>query len=162
MLIFNENTTPILIDDIQAPVVSNYFWVLDLEMQDYTLAPLQVLEETTCPTVTLRVDRGVEFNLPANWYILICDEESGQLDVVQLSNAAGEDFSAVVFGTDCNMMKTIRISIVGYSASYVNVGPSLNKHQMLCHPINPKLWINVSPNDPYNKYLKDLTAGELF
>ena len=160
MLIFDENTQPIIMDSIYAPTVTEYFWVLDLEMLDYTLTPLTVLEKVICPSVQLRI-MGFDFYLPASWNLLVYDEETGHTDVVPLANAAGENFTAVVNGPKCNMIKAGQVSVVGYSPSHENIGPSLNKHQMLCHPIGPDLWINVSPTDPHNKYLKELTAGEL-
>ena len=74
MLIFDENNDAIMLDCIQGPVLSQYMYVLDLQMMDFTLSPLLVFEEVICPTITLRV-RGFTFDLPANWNILITDEE---------------------------------------------------------------------------------------
>ena len=160
MFIFDENTQPIMMDSIFDPTVTEYFWVLDLEMLDYTLTPLSVLEKVTCPSVQLNV-LGSSFFLPASWNILVFDEETGHTDVVPLANAAGENFTAVVNGPNCNMIKPGPITIIDYTPSADNISPSLNKHQMLCHPVSPDLWINVAPSDAYNKYLKDLTVGEL-
>ena len=52
--------------------------------------------------------------------------------------------------------------MTNYFVEYANVGPVLNKHQMLCHPIGPNEWVTVGPSDGFNKYLKDRIAGELF
>lgn len=160
MLIFDDNARPLILDSIYVPMVTEHFWVLDLEMMDYTLAPLTILEEIVCPSVKVRVD-GFEFFLPASWNMLAYDEETSQLDVVQLANAAGKSFTAVVYGPDCTMIKPGHVSVVDYSPAHVNVGPSLNKHQMLCHPVGPDLWISVSPTDSYNKYFKGTTTGDI-
>ena len=54
-----------------------------------------------------------------------------------------------------------RVGSLGYKSDYVNIGPSLGKHQMLCHPISPTEWINVSPSDTYNKHLKNSVIGDI-
>ena len=160
MLIFDETNHPIIMDSIHGPTVSAHMWVLDLTMMDFTLAPIVMLEETVCPSIQLRVN-GSEFILPANWNILVYDQETAQLDVVELSEAAGREFTALVYGPKAGRPTPATISVTNYFVEYKNVGPSLNKHQMLCHPIGPQEWISVSPSDTYNKYLKDNIVGDL-
>ncbi len=160
MLIFDENNHAIMLENIQGPVLSEYMYVLDLNMMDFTLAPLLVFEEVICPTIVLSI-RGFEFELPANWNILISDHETSQLDVAEISELAGKEFKAVVYGMEMNNVELETIKVVDYIPNEQNVGPSLNKYQMLCHPINPKCWINVSPSDGYSKYLKDRVIGDI-
>lgn len=160
MLIFDTNSQPIILDSIYAPVVSDHFWVLDLALQDFTLTPLNVLEEIICPTVVLRVE-GFDFAVPANWNVLVYDQETAQLDTIELSEAAGREFSALVYGPKKSKPQGALITVVDYFIEYKNVNPALNKHQMLCHPIGPDAWINVSPTDVYAKYLKDISVGDL-
>ena len=151
---------PIILDDLCAPVLSDHFWVLDLNIQDYTLTPLQVLEEVLCPTVVLRIE-GFDFEVPAAWNILVYDYDTTQLDAVSLAEAAGREFTAMVFGPSLSMPRASKISVVDYFMERKHVNPSLNKHQMLCHPIGPNAWVNISPSDVYSKYLKDITIGDL-
>jgi hypothetical protein len=160
MLIFDENNNAILLDSIQGPVLSQYMYVLDLNMMDFTLSPLLVFEEVICPTITLSID-GFDFNLPANWNILISDNETYQLDVVEISELGGKDFSALVYGMEMNNVELKSVRVVDYQPNAQNVGPALNKYQMLCHPINPRSWVNVAPSDSYNKYLKDKVVGDV-
>jgi hypothetical protein len=129
-------------------------------MMDFTLAPLLVFEEVICPTITLLV-RGVTFELPANWNILITDDETYQLDVVEISELAGKEFKALVYGMEMTNIELEPIQVIDYQPNHQNVGPSLNKYQMLCHPIAPKAWVNVAPSDAYNKYLKDKVVGDI-
>jgi hypothetical protein len=135
-------------------------YVLDLNMMDFTLAPLMVFEEVICPTITLQI-RGFQFELPANWNILITDEETYQLDVVEISELAGKEFRALVYGMDMVNIELEPIQVVDYQPNHQNVGPSLNKYQMLCHPIDARSWVNVAPSDAYNKYLKDKVVGDI-
>jgi len=160
MLIFNENNVPIILDSIQGPTIPEHMYVLDLILMDYTLAPLLVLEEVICPTILITI-RGFSFKLPAHWNILITDDETFQLDVVEVSELAGKEFKALVYGMDMSMVELATVTVNDYYSDYQNIGPSLNKYQMLCHPISPNTWVNVSPSDSYNKYLKEKLVGDI-
>jgi len=160
LLIFDNNSQPLILDSIYTPIVSDHFWVLDLSMMDFTLAPLNVLEEVVCPTVVLRVE-GFEFPVPASWNILVYDTDTAQLDTVELAEAGGREFTAMVYGPQMSMPSAGRVSVVDYFIEHKNVNPALNKHQMLCHPIGPSAWVNISPTDVYAKYLKDAIVGDL-
>ncbi len=160
MLIFNEDNDAIILDCIQGPTLSEYMYVLDLTMMDYTLAPLLIFEEVICPTISLSI-RGFNFNLPANWNILVTDEETLQLDVVEVSELAGKEFRAMVYGMNMSIVELGKITVNDYFPDFRNIGPSLSKYQMLCHPISPNTWVNVAPSDSYNKYLKDKVVGDI-
>lgn len=163
MLIFDENERTILLNDIYTPTPVEYMWVLDLQMMDYTLSPLLVLEEITCPSIQIQI-HGFDFFLPANWNILVYSQETLTLDVVEVAELAGKEFSAFVYDvSNPNVVKYHPgiVTMVNYSPNYVNVAPQLNKHQMLCHPISQHTWVNVSPSDTYNKYLKDMVIGDI-
>lgn len=160
MLIFNENNDAILLDNIQGPTLSEYMYVLDLTMMDYTLAPLLIFEEVICPTISVMI-KGFTFELPANWNILVTDEETMQLDVVEISELAGKGFKAMVYGMNMSMPELEKITVNDYFSNFRNIGPSLNKYQMLCHPISPDAWVNVAPSDSYNKYLKEKLVGDI-
>lgn len=160
MLIFDAESSPIIIDSIYTPITTDYFWVLDLNQMDYMLTPLTVLGEVVCPTLEVMV-KGFKFCLPADWNILVYDRDTSQLDVIQLAEAAGKEFTALVYGPSKLSPSPAPISITNYMLEYKNVRPILNKHQMLCHPIGPDEWITVSSSDTYNKYLKDKVVGDL-
>jgi hypothetical protein len=160
MLIFDSESKPIILDSIFVPTLTDHFWVLDLAMLDYTLAPLVTLEQVVCPSLQVQV-LGFEFIIPANWNILVYDRETCQLDTIEVAEAAGRQFNSLVYGPQKSRAIPGQITITNYYLEYVNVGPTLNKHQMLCHPIGPDVWVNVAPSDTYNKYLKDLTLGDI-
>lgn len=162
MMIFDESNRPIIIENINGPVVSDFFWVLDFELNkevDFTLAPLQFIEETQCPSVKIMIE-GFAFFVPAHWNILVVDEDTTELDAIQIERVTGRNFSAVVGGPITSRLRMSEISVVDYSPDYKNVGPWLKKHHMLCHPIGPDSWINIAPSDSY-KYIKDYTLGDL-
>ncbi len=160
MLIFDNNSNAIILDNVEAPVLTDHFWVLDFQLMDYTLASLLVLEEIISPTVELNIN-GFRFPLPASWNILVVDPETSQLDIVLLKKVAGSDFYAFAYGPNKSRYETVHVSVSNYFPNKLNVGPSLFKHQMLCHPVDSDTWINVSPSDGYNKYLKNAVAGDI-
>ena len=163
MLIFDEHEQTIILDNIYTPTPVDYMWVLDLAIMDFTLTPLLVLEEIVCPSINLRI-RGFDFWLPSNWNILIFSEETLQLDVIEISELAGREFTAFVYdvanSNKINYHPGI-CTVLDYAPERSHTGPQLNKHQMLCHPIGPKEWINITPSDTYNKYLKELVIGNI-
>lgn len=160
MLIFDTQGDAIILDNVETPVLTDDFWVLDFQMMDYTLANLLVLEEIIAPTIELNIN-GFKFPLPASWNILVVDQETNQLDIVLLKKIAGKDFYAFAYGPNKSRHDWVHVSVSNYYPSKHNVGPSLQKHQMLCHPIDAETWINVSPSDGYNKYLKNKVAGDI-
>lgn len=160
MLIFDENSQPVILDNIYSPVPTNHIWVLDLQMLDYTLAPLIMLEEIVCSSMQLSIN-GYEFILPAFWSILVYDTDTSQLDLIELSEATGKEFTAAVYGPDKSGFEPGIISVTNYFVEHKNVGPSLNKHQLLCHPISESEWISVSPANTFNKYLKEMITGDI-
>ena len=160
MMIFDETSKPMLLDSILTPAPADHMWVLEFQLEDFMLAELAVLEETTSPSIELMI-AGFRFVLPTTWNLLVCDPESMQLDVVEVASVAGKEFQAFVYGAECSMAHTLSVQATDYYPNYINVGPQLSKSQMLCHPISPDLWINISPSDSYNKYLKGKVAGDI-
>ena len=160
MLIYDEKSRAIIIDDITTPILSEYYWVLDLSIRDYTLAPLQMLEEIVAPTLTVKI-RGFEFNLPANWCMLVYAQDTSQLDIIEIGELAGKDFTALVYGPNMATVAPGHVRVVDYDSEGYNYAPSLGKNQMLCHPIGPEEWVNVAQSDVYNKYLRDCTIGDI-
>lgn len=160
MFIFDDNNRPIIIDNIFSPIVTEYFWVLDFDTMDFKLTPCKNFRQTICPGFKVSI-KGTEIILPTNWYVLIFDNDTSQLDVVQIKDVAGQEFTAFVYGPTASMHSRGTITVLDYYMEYKHVGPLLNKNQMLCHPINEKEWINVSPSDSYSKYLKDKIIGDI-
>lgn len=160
MMIFDDHSRPIIIDSIHGPTMSEYMWVLDLAMMDFALAPIDILQEIVCPSIEVLI-KGFQFILPAGWNILVYDRENAQLDVIELAETAGREFTAFTYGPSKASPSPAIITVTNYHNEFKNVGPALNKHQMLCHPIGPDEWVVISPSDPYNKYLKDIIVGDL-
>lgn len=160
MIIFDENNLPVILDSITGPTIVEYMWILDLTMLEFTLAPLLMLEEIICPAIQLRV-RNFEFILPASWSILVYDQDTSHMDVVQLSETCGREFTSFVYGPNKSFPIPSRVIVTNYYPEYRHIGPSLNKHQMIGAAVSPDEFVVVSPSDGFNKYLKNATIGDL-
>lgn len=163
MLMFDEEYQPILLDSVYSPILTEYIWVLDLNMMDFTLSPLVNLEEIVCASLELMIN-GFKFYVPAMWNMLTISEETSQLDVIPMEDLVGREFTALVFGiTQTGAIKYRPSTVIAtdFKLEHVNVAPQLGKNQMLCHPIGPTSWVNVAPSDTYNKYFKDLVVGDI-
>lgn len=161
MLFFDEREDIILLEDITSHVPSEYYWIFDLEMEDYTLTNIVTLEEITSPSVTVDIN-GFMFTVPSYWNVLVADSETSELDVVSAGMLAGRNFEVVIFGHDMNRVEMMAATVVDYSANDVNVAISMDRRQMLCHPISSRQWIHLSPSDSYNKFLKGKLVGDLY
>ena len=160
MLIMNELNNTVLLDNLYDPIISSDFWVMDLNIFDYTLTRLCMIEEATTPVFLVNIG-VVNFIVPTSWYVMVFDDETSQIDAVSFSELTGKDHTVLVSNSNSLQPTGINMRIIDYKSSDKIVYPTLLKHQMLCHPIYEQMWINISPNDVYNRYLKNKFIGDL-
>lgn len=161
MLISDEDTKAVQITSIDEPIETDYFWVLDLEEQDFKLSKLIMLEEFVAPTLTVNI-KGFAIELPAEWNILVYSDETSVVDMVQVSDLTKSNFSLFLLDHKKNKIIENVAKIVKYSPSSTVRTPSFNKNLMLCSPIGESAWIMIAPTDTYNKYLKEsITVGNI-
>jgi len=163
MVISDENSFPILIENIETPTLTNYFWVLQLSLQgeiDFTLQGLEMLEEQSTPTLEFLIG-GYLVEAPTNWNILVYSEETAQLDVAEISDLTRSRFTAVVYLHKTGKVVPGPVKVIDYHREAHIRCPTLNKHTMLCHHVGPSGWVCLAPTDNYNKYLKDTLVGDL-
>ena len=161
MYIFDENSQPLIVDNLFDPIVTETFWVLDLEQKDFMQTELTMLEETTCPGMVLAVDNFGGIVLPAHWHVLVCDPDTMQLDAVTVGDMAGKEFRVFVYGPQISKPRIEVTRVLNYLPRHRHVSPTLSRHQMLCHAIGQSHWVCVSPSDTYNKFLKSAIIGDL-
>ncbi len=161
MLLFDEYNRTIIIDDLLTPITIDYFWVLDLELKDFTLSEIKMLEAITGPAVCLEIN-GFRFWVPTSWFILIVDEETNEIDLIQIPEGSGKSFTALGGSFELVRPYYLPMKIVDYHPCKKLVSPSLTREQMLCHPVDPQTWVSITPLDQYNKYVKDLSIDDLF
>lgn len=161
MLICDEQDETIIIESILEPIISNYFWALNLDLLDFTLEPITMVAEKFYPSILVEVNR-FKFILPAEWNLLVYDDETMQLDVVEISDLSISNFTALLGGPKYDFAKPAQVKTLDYKLRVKSAYPSLNKHQMLCHPVSPDSWVMIAPSDSYSKYLKEKTVGDIF
>ena len=70
MQITDEQNKTVSITSIDKPIATDHFWIMDLQVQDWLLTKLVMLEEFSTPTLTLNI-RGNLVEVPAEWNILV-------------------------------------------------------------------------------------------
>lgn len=160
MIISDENSYPILLDSIDTPLKTEFFWVLDLVEKDFYLNPLQMNEELQTPALVLNI-LGYAIEVPANWNVLIYSEETSQLDIAEVSDLTRGHFTALVYNHTTGKIQPGSVRVVNYSPYTKVHTPSLHKTHMLCHALGPDHWVCISPADNYNKYLKNAIIGDI-
>lgn len=160
MIILDERTEPIILDNIDIPFPVSHYWALDLEMMDFTLKELTLCEELTTKTLTIIIN-GYYVEAPADWNILVYSPETSELDVVEFSDLSKHTFSAFAYNHKKNALEQNHIRVEHYDGYTKVQTPSLVKHIMLCHPLGYDTWVCIAPTDSYNKYLKGMVIGDL-
>lgn len=160
MVISDEHSRPILIDSIDTPIATDYFWVLDLVNRDFMLQELVMLEEITTPVLAFNVD-GYLIEAPADWNILIYSPDTSQIDIIEISELSRGNFSAFLMDHKLNRVNKNVINVIDYNPCGTIHVPTMNKNFMLCHTAGPHHWVCISPTDNYVKLLKDCAVGDL-
>lgn len=160
MLIFDENNQTIVLNNVNDPVISDSCWVLDVAIPDYKLTKLVALEEMITPAIEIQI-AGYRFTIPANWSLLVADMETTQVDCVEARNLAAKDFTALAYGPMALTAHMPVVTVTNYYPQKKIVAPIIGKTHMLCHPIAPGYWINISSQELYNKHLKNVLIGDI-
>lgn len=160
MIISDENSYPVVIDSVETPLSTEYFWVLDLVNRDFMLTPLMMNEELHTPTFELLTNDYI-IEVPTNWNILLYSEETSQLDIAEVSELTRGTFTALGYQHKKDRVVPAAIKVVNYNPYAKVHTPSLHKTHMLCHALGPDAWLCLSPSDNYNKYLKNAMIGDI-
>jgi hypothetical protein len=160
MIISDDNSYPIIVDSVETPLSTEWFWVLDLVERDFMLTQLVMNEELHTPTFELSIN-GFVIEVPTNWNLLLYSEETSQLDIAEVSELTRGNFTALGFDHKRNRPVPCDVRVINYNPVAKVHTPSLHKTHMLCHALGPDVWLCVSPSDNYNKYLKNAMVGDI-
>jgi hypothetical protein len=160
MVILDENSEPIILDNIDIPFPVSHFWILDLNIMDFTLKELVLCEELTTQTLSLTIN-GYLLEAPSDWNILVYSMETSMLDVVTLSDLTKHVYSAFVYNHKRNRLTDNSVRVEAYDSNVIIQTPSLVKDTMLCHPLGNDMWACIAPTDSYNKYIKGKVIGDI-
>jgi hypothetical protein len=160
MVVHDSEGLPLEINNINKPLRTNYIWVLDLKMLDFTLSHIQVLEENTCATCILDIGGSI-IKVPAYWNLLIADIETLQLDTVPVSLLSNNTYHAFVYGPTMVKPEYHLIKVIDWIPEAVNTYPSFNRSLMLCHDLGDGRNCCLSFTDSYSRFLKNAVVEDL-
>lgn len=167
MLALTDFNKPYLISSLSEPMVAKHHWIFSGQMLDFTLAPIEYLEETSGPAVKVEIN-GLEFLVPTSWHILITENETYQLDTVPIANCAKIECLAFIMTPDNMKFRTSPVKVLEFIPHAQLVHPMINKGTALQHPVGLicerdnffQATVSIGPFDLY-KYLTEKVVGDL-
>lgn len=96
MKILSEVNQPYDVTAINEKMPMSHYWILDARDLDFRLAALEFLEETTGPTITMRIENQ-ELTFPANWFAVVVDTDTYQIDSVPIAMLATNNYDLLMF-----------------------------------------------------------------
>jgi hypothetical protein len=128
---------------------------------------LAYLEETDGASYVLDFN-GLKVSIPYNWYIMISDEETLQLDYIPISECLSSNINALSISLEDTRFRLSPIRIVDFNESSALVHPLIQKNCAMLHPINQikndmgtiSLNVIIGPHDLY-KQIGNLSFGDL-
>lgn len=100
------------------------------------MRPIRLLEETTGPTVKAQIN-GFSFLVPASWWILVVDEETKQVDTVQITAASSSSYQAFLMHPSVHDYSVSPIILEDLDPKQSCVHVMIPKGSMTLHPVGP-------------------------
>ena len=169
MLILPDFNKPYIIDGYNSPILPKWFWTFSATMFDFTLSPITFIEENNGTAIKLLIN-GLEFYVPYNWYILVSDYDTSQLDWIPIQECAVVENYAYLMSTLDNTTRLASIKVLDIEEEYNSYYPILQKTNALCHPVSKDHTLNgtevalscvIGPNDLF-KYISGKFIGDFF
>lgn len=170
MQVLHDFQRPYVIESLSSPLMIKHCWMFSAPLCDYVMSPIVYLEETTGPSVKIRVN-NTEFWVPKSWYVLVTEKERFTLDTVQVHKCSTIPFDLVTFCPNEMKLRTLTARVIDYAESMSLVHPMISKGTALCHPVGPaptmvhgkelQLSIVIGPFD-LEKHLREKVVGDLF
>lgn len=116
----------------------SHFWSFSGHMLDFKLETLEYLEETTGPTVTIRV-QNLDMEIPTGWTVMAVDMETYTIDCIPVTAAATFSHNLLLFSPDDGKLVTTTANIVDFNKKNSVVHPTVPKGSAMVHPTGPEL-----------------------
>jgi hypothetical protein len=160
---------PYSLDDVSGAISAKHCWFYDVERNDFMLKPIRLLEETTGPTVRVRIN-NTDINVPASWNLLVVDDETKIVDTVQITQCNSSNYLAFMMHPSESSYSLSPITLLDLymkeSCTHVMI-PRMN---MMLHPVGTiknerkrtelSFSCLLSPHD-LGKYMIGMTAMEV-
>lgn len=166
MLFLADYCHPFMLESVSGPVVPKHAWFYDVQVNDFILKPIMMLEETTGQTVRMRVN-SFDFDVPASWFILVVDDDTKQVDTVSVTQCGSSTFKAFMMHPQLNRYELSPIQLLDLEPDGSVVHLLIPRQTLLCHPVGPStssgdlsLSCLIGPQD-VGRHMGDLSAQEL-
>lgn len=167
MQILSEVSRPYIIDSVSAPMGVTHFWSFSGHMLDFKLEPLEYLEETIGPTISIRV-QNLEIDIPASWSLLAVDKETYTVDMIPVTTCATFEHDILLFSPDDSKLVTTKLNVVNFADKKSCIHPAIPKGSAMIHPTGPEISHNryifygivCGPHDLY-RYCGGKTVGDI-
>lgn len=129
---FDLTQLPNEIDDMRFSVLDNS----DVKNPDYFYMPLIFLESFTCPALVLRIGE-YHIKMPMEWYVLIGEDDFGDLEAVPLNALNDREFKAFCYNPRTSFYpKFLPIEIVDIYPDMEWYSPKMKLGQYLSTPLS--------------------------
>lgn len=167
MQILTEVSRSYIIDSLTGPMGVSHFWTLSGHMMDFKLEPLEYLEETTGPTIRVRV-QNLEIDFPATWNLIAVDRETYTIDSIPITACATFEHDILLFSPNDSKLVTTKLTVVDYFEKRSCIHPMVPKGSAMVHPTGPEMsrgqsifyGIVAGPHD-LGRYIYGKTVGDI-
>lgn len=141
------NEIPDEVDDLRFAILDNS----DPKDPDYFFIPLIFLESFNSPALVLKIGNSV-IKMPADWQVLIGEEDIGDLEVIPLTSINDRGFSVYTYNPLSSYRpEFLNIEIVDIYQDVKWYFPKLRPGQLLAVPLRP------GDNPPCAYFVKDIS-----
>ena len=129
---YNLDSLPEEIDDLRFAILDNS----NPKEPDYFYIPLIFLESFASPSLVLKIGKHV-IKMPLDWYVLIGEEELGDLEAMQLTSINDRDFKVFEFNSlSSTRAEFLPIEVVDIYNEVQWYSPKLKNGQYLAVPLS--------------------------
>jgi hypothetical protein len=107
-------------------------------MLDFKLEGLTYLEETTGPTVRIRV-QNLEIDVPTGWHLLAVDKETYLVDSIPVTATATFEQNILLFSPEDSNPTTTKVTIIDFNPRQSVFHPMVPKGSAMIHPTGPEM-----------------------
>lgn len=160
MLIFGGELKPIILENADDPIGSDYVWILDIDQQDFMFDRMHFFDQHLEKAKGFTFD-GQYVEIPESWYVLITEASTGEMDLIQVKDIRGRHFDAFIYSHKSVIPQSAPMVMENARVFKQFCYPILNKNLMLVHPIDSDRGIVISPHNVYKK-IKDTYVMDLY
>lgn len=169
MHILPEYNHPYSIDNVSESIIPKHCWFYDADLNDFLLRPIRLLEETTGPTVQVKI-LDVIFSVPASWNMMVMDDETKMVDTVQITQCSSSNYQAFLMHPEVSSYIQAPIVLLDLNMKESCSHVTIPRMHMMLHPIakvrddrrKTEYFYSclLSPQD-LGKHMGNMTAMEL-